>query len=220
MNVARYILIATALFVTGCQFPVGPRSVVRVTSKAPIGTYGGTGFIVDKHGDWYIAFTAAHVSQGPNCKVNGEPIKLKIANRYRDLSVLFFRSKRQYKPMTFSNPSRGKRARLVGYPVVSGGRLAQSEGHVMGVYVNVMKDELWYDGGAVPGFSGGPVVDDWGRVMGMAKSHYAGKARLILPQYLCYDTALQCVTASTLRNMLFYARTVRKLLESGLKNAS
>ena len=188
---------------SGCAFPVDitTRSVVRITSMG--GRMQGTGFVVDKIGDRYVVFTAAHVLAPGKCQIDGYDALVGIVDPVGDIAILTFKSFFPYKPLGFGSPRRGQHARLIGYPGRTFGALAQTDGHVMAVNRSFFVSEMWYDGGAVPGFSGGPIVDDWGRILGMAKSHVLGQyTSTSRPQWLCYDTALCCVPSRVLEGIL------------------
>ena len=202
MNRVWYTLIASVL-VAGCNYPldVSRRSVVVVSSTD--GKSQGTGFVVDKVGDRYVVLTVAHVLAKGEWRIDGYKVKSGIVAPGIDVAILMFEPDWPYKPMKFAKPRPGQRARLVGFPGRLRGTLTQTSGHIMAVNRTFLSNEVWYDGGAIPGFSGGPIVDDWGRVLGMAKSHALRR----LPvkgktQWLCYDTALCCTSSETLRNIL------------------
>ena len=198
-----WLTLFLALMLSGCAFPieVTHKSVVRITSMN--GRVQGTGIVIDKVGDRYVVFTAAHVLAPGNWRIDGYKVLSGVVEPSSDIAIITFKPDSPYKPLKFGNPRRGQHARLMGYPGRTHGVLSQTDGHVMAVNNNFLVSELWYDGGAIPGFSGGPIIDDFGRVLGMAKAHVLGQHIVSgKPQWLCYDTALCCISAQRLKAIL------------------
>ena len=191
-------------FVSGCAIPleVTSESVVEVMSEDELKE--GSGFIIARDGNRYWAVTVAHITKGGKCKVNGELTDGGMIFPALDIAMVTFKSDKRYKPLRLADARRGQPVRLFGYPGTMK-VLVQTRGHIMAVTEDLFDSAVYYDGGCSGGFSGGPLVDDYGRVLGIARSHMAVRhtnndgTKCIM----CYDTMLNAVPSSLIRKVYY-----------------
>lgn len=115
--------------------------------------------------------TAAHVVDAPGCMVSGEPIKVTHFDRERDYA-------------TFIGPASPAVLR-VSCEGFKGARLYLARGYPQGAF-NIYAP-WWsvgislagfniFQGEAIPGMSGGVVMDEWGRAVGVVSKRWPPRA--------------------------------------------
>jgi len=104
-------------------------------------------------------------------RVDGNKIELCRMDFQHDLALIRFRSLKYYTVYCLAEAVVGLPVTAVGYPTlieiepIRSARMV-TKGHIS----RTNQDYVWYDGGAVPGFSGGSLLDRKQRVVGIITS--------------------------------------------------
>jgi S1-C subfamily serine protease len=141
------------------------------------GTCSAVVFEVDADGVAH-ALTAAHcVTHDPteqfDLTLNGRNARVAQVNRISDLAIVQFRSSKDTKAITLAttSPPAGSEVAVAGFAfgvddiVVQFGRVAQSH--------NRETKTIWINGDIIFGDSGGAIIDEQGRLVGLTSSVYA-----------------------------------------------
>jgi len=195
------LLMMVVLLIAGCA--VNENSVVKITSNGNI----GSGVVIKKFGNRYWIATADHVICFGGWKVNGEesadPMDYKGYIKLGDAAIISIVTKTSYTPLPMATARVGDEVRLFGYPGAMQGVLACTQGHVSATLSTLFDAKMWYDGGCAPGFSGGPIVDKFGRVVGIASSVYMSKVeRDNHYYYLPFDSVLLCIPSEIFEGLM------------------
>lgn len=217
LNLERYVSLHP-------QTPPATVSTPTVSSPAPsepeppehAGSSSGTGFFVNADG--YLV-TNQHVIAGctKSLSVDGQPASVVVADEKRDLAVLFMPSGQGTRPhASFAGKPIDLNAdvTVVGYPlqgILQG--LNVTRGSVSGLYGLLGDtDSLQITAPVQPGNSGGPLLDEFGNVVGVVQSKLdAIKAIEItgdLPQNVNFAIRGQTVLTFLSQNSIAYDVTV------------
>lgn len=126
--------------------------------------------------------TAAHCVEGDPAKlaitVNGRDATIEKSNRLLDLAVLKFKAKRETAmPLARVSPQIGSEVAVLGF-AFGIERIAVQFGRVTQSYNDETKT-LWLDASVIPGNSGGAVIDEQGRLVGMtSRVYYSGPSNV------------------------------------------
>lgn len=146
------------------QEPVNTAGVVRVETAA---TSGSGAVVMYGRGYWYAA-TAAHCALSPDTlEVDGRPAALANISIANDLAIIRWRSVKKYPIYPLAHTKVGAKCRLVGYPKI---REDTRECRRVVMYGHVTRNMgrwIWTNTGADFGFSGGPVLDEQNRIVGI-----------------------------------------------------
>ncbi len=126
--------------------------------------------------------TAAHCVAGKpeemSITVNERHAQVARVNRLLDLAVLRFQPKDEVTMrLAERSPAAGTPAAMAGYSFAAA-KLSLQFGHVAQTY-NQETKTIWLNVTSIGGCSGGPVVDDHGRLIGMtSRVYYAGPSSM------------------------------------------
>lgn len=203
-------MVLVLTFLAGCVGTVatdGQPIKVEYSGVVSIRTIhgAGSGFVVaDDKDHWYIA-TAAHVvDDGANQPVSapmvngvvGEVIAYGDAHTEDDVAIIkVLKYSRRYRVYRFATTKQEARVRGVGFIYENG-----MDAPEFTVYHGRVTTLNWYgfiahNGGVFPGNSGGPLLDEWGRVVGVC-------SRAPVAWGVPFETAALFVPAATVEAML------------------
>jgi len=150
----KYLLII--LLLSGCA-----GGIVQIDSSAG----GATGVIVDRLDHFYYVATAGHVAAFlPELSIDGHIAHVFSDTLWPDVAILVFYSEQTYRVYSIAQPRVGEQCRLIGYPSLMFRRIRLEQwGHISGH----AQGYAIFNTGGMPGFSGGPVLNKWGQVIGI-----------------------------------------------------
>ena len=135
-----------------------------------------------KRGEWVYGLTAKHVvyldayGHMERVTVEGQAAEVVVLGEVHDWAVVRWRPRpgAEYPTVRFAEAEVGQSARAVGFPPLPLGS-QPSLRHVTRGWVTLKEyGYLGYSGGCRPGMSGGALVDDVGRVIGIISLWYPG----------------------------------------------
>lgn len=125
----------------------------------------GTGFFVKADSKRFYLVTAAHVTNPGTVSINGRPATVIATHATQDLSLISVkRDKHLWQQYEFAIPHLQEQVTLLGYAGRFGTPLINT-GHVSSI--SFEGGHVTFDGGCHPGQSGGPLVNNNGRVVAM-----------------------------------------------------
>ena len=146
-----------------------------------------------------LVLTASHVVQEDDIRVtlpDGEELSAELLGRdpNSDLALLKLPAAKGSAAGTNENPQIGQLALALGRPTAEGvqaslGIVSASGGPVRAHHGGVLESYLRTDAIPYPGFSGGPLVDSEGRVLGINTSGLGMGASLTIPAKLAWQIA-------------------------------
>jgi S1-C subfamily serine protease len=146
-----------------------------------------------------LVLTASHVVQDDEIKVtlpDGEELTAELLGRdpNSDLALLKLSASKGTAASTNENPQTGQLALSLGRPTAEGvqaslGIVSAIGGPVRAHHGGVLESYLRTDAIPYPGFSGGPLVDAEGRVLGINTSGLGMGASLAIPAKLAWQIA-------------------------------
>lgn len=176
------ILVMATPVITAAQNP-WPELVKKLVTQVPrvemrtgakVGTCSAVVFEIDAEGIAH-ALTAAHcVSHSPDTEfdltLNGRNARVIQTNRIIDLAIVQFRAKGETAAITLapSAPPNGTAVAVAGY-AFGVEEIVFQFGHIAQSY-NKETKTIWINGDLIFGDSGGSIVDDQGRLVGVTSS--------------------------------------------------
>jgi tetratricopeptide (TPR) repeat protein len=154
-----------------------------ITVRIALGEGNGSGILLKKDGDIYTVLTAAHVVKGETAgkltivTADDEPHRAIEIRKYKDdvdLAIVRFRSARSYKLAELGDSNRlmgGMDLYVAGFPaptrVITKLGFVFKVGRVVANSKRAFQDgyALLYDNSTLPGMSGGPILDETGKVV-------------------------------------------------------
>jgi len=146
-----------------------------------------------------LVLTASHVVQEDEIRVtlpDGEELSAELLGRdpHSDLAVLKLSAAKGAAAQTNTNPQVGQLALALGRPTSEGaqaslGIVSAIGGPLRSHHGGLLESYLRTDAIPYPGFSGGPLVDAEGRVMGLNTSGLGLGASLTIPAKLAWNIA-------------------------------
>lgn len=146
-----------------------------------------------------IVLTASHVIQEDEIKVTlpeGDELTAKLLGRdpHSDLALLKLSAAKGKTATTNENPQVGQLALALGRPTAEGlqaslGIVSVVGGPLRSHHGGLLEGYLRTDANPFPGFSGGPLVDSEGRVLGINTSGFGMGASLTIPAKLAWKIA-------------------------------
>jgi S1-C subfamily serine protease len=159
------------------------RIAQAITVRIAVGEEHGSGILLKKNGDVYTVLTAAHVLTGGTAKkltivtADDESHNVTEIRKYQgnvDLAIVRFRSARNYRLAELGDSNRltgGMNIYVGGFPmptrVITERVFVFKLGRVVANSKRVFQDgyALLYDNSTLPGMSGGPILDETGKVV-------------------------------------------------------
>jgi tetratricopeptide (TPR) repeat protein len=154
-----------------------------ITVRIAVGKENGSGILLQKDGDVYTVLTAAHVVKGESAgqltimTADDKSYKAIEVRRYQgdvDLAIVKFRSTGSYRLAELGDSNKltgGMDIYAAGFPtptrVITEPVFVFRRGQVVANSKRVFKDgySLLYDNSTLPGMSGGPILDEAGKVV-------------------------------------------------------
>jgi S1-C subfamily serine protease len=154
-----------------------------ITVRIAVGQGNGSGILLQKNGDIYTVLTAAHVVKGESAgqltvtTADDKQHKAIEVRRYQgdvDLAIVRFRSTDSYQLAELGDSNKlagGMDIYAAGFPtptrVITEPVFVFRRGQVVANSKRVFKDgyALLYDNSTLPGMSGGPILDEAGKVV-------------------------------------------------------
>jgi tetratricopeptide (TPR) repeat protein len=154
-----------------------------ITVRIAVEKGNGSGILLQKDGDIYTVLTAAHVVKGESAgqltvttadDKQYKPIEVRRYQGDVDLAIVKFRSKDSYRLAELGDSNKlagGMDIYVAGFPaptrVITEPVFVFRRGQVVANSKRVFKDgyALLYDNSTLPGMSGGPILDEAGKVV-------------------------------------------------------
>lgn len=183
----RVLAALPLLFLVGAA-PVKPdmsEAVVKLECHSPMGGYVyGSGTFISSN----MVLTAAHVTSGRYCLVNGRLAPTLYQNNELDVAVVVAREPSPaYVPISCSKPVKGRTYQAIGYPGGNGPAVRYF------IATETKWPEVPFDGldvfmgQATPGMSGSALTDRTGKILGIlnAGNDAVMLSRLTSQMWMC-----------------------------------
>ena len=169
----KRLVLLLLLVMNGCFGVVsGPEAVRRGIIHSGVvqvshGNIYGSGFVVAREDGYYIVATASHLTRGTTTiLVNGVPGKVLVTSLHHDAALVWVRNVGQsYSPFELADAVRGEACAVVGYVPIHGEAVYML--YRGNVTATDYENQVSFNGGAHPGMSGGPLLNERGRAVGV-----------------------------------------------------
>jgi len=167
VHAGRILTVCCILLLAGCAAPIvyvqpaDVRECPPLEGVVKVSTFfrSGTGVVVAERDGWWYALTAKHVL-GTVLVVDGEAGLTCATDPTYDVALVQFQSRKTYPIRRIVRPHLGQTCWAIGYP--HGGPFVHR-----GTVSRLTAHHVYNDAGTVGGFSGGPLLDAHGNILGL-----------------------------------------------------
>jgi len=172
------LFVVILLCTTGCC--IDTSGVLPVTS----GRGCGTAFVIDRKGYNVYAMTCEHVvsvlNKNGDMRIDGYKAHVVYTNKKADIALIRFESNDNYPIYRFGSTRIGDKVALVGFPTTIRSLILGAEKHIHIGFVSFLNEKtVRFNGGLTYGFSGSPLFNCQGEVIGIADSVAFGPGGIV-----------------------------------------